>query len=317
MLSRVADAIYWMGRYLERAENITRLLLVTEEFSTETQGLEETVAQTAWKDLLAMLPSAQLTRPVSAFAPLSLPYLTSFFLDSQNPYSIHFSLRKARENARSVREALTVEAFMSINETFHAIEVYARKGLTDVPGLRDALASTHKGIFSVVGAIDATFTRDEGWHFLKLGESVERTYRAGVILHARLPSLLASEPRTDVPLFYSQWRSLLRILSSLENYRRVHGARLEPDFVVAFLFFDAQSPRSLSAGAATIKRYIEEIAGNRDLNPAARVIGKLHAELSYADAGEIRPADVPAFLAGVVDALIRVHEALTIQYFVT
>ena len=71
MLSRVADAIYWMGRYLERAENITRLLLVTEEFSTETQGLEETVAQTAWKDLLVMLPTAQLTRPVSAFAPLS------------------------------------------------------------------------------------------------------------------------------------------------------------------------------------------------------------------------------------------------------
>ena len=90
MLSRVADAIYWMGRYLERAENITRLLLVTEEFSTETQGLEETMAQAAWKDLLAMLPTAQLTRPVSAFAPLSLPYLTSFFLDPQNAYSIHF-----------------------------------------------------------------------------------------------------------------------------------------------------------------------------------------------------------------------------------
>ena len=317
MLSRVADAIYWMGRYLERAENVTRLLLVTEEFSTETQGLAETVAQTAWKDLLAMLPTAQLTRPVSAFAPLSLPYLTSFFLDPQNAYSIHFSLRKARENARSVREALTVEAFMSINETFRAVDLYASKGLTDVPGLRDALASTHKGIFSVVGAIDATFTRDEGWHFLKLGESVERTYRASVILQARLPALLASEPRTDVPLFYSQWRSLLRILSSLENYRKVHGARLEPDLVVAFLFFDAQSPRSLRAGTATIREYLEHIAGGRDLTPAARVIGKLYADLSYADASAIRAAEVSAFLAGVVDALIRAHDALTVQYFVT
>jgi uncharacterized alpha-E superfamily protein len=317
MLSRVADAIYWMGRYLERAENITRLLLVTEEFSTETQGLEETVAQTAWKDLLVMLPTAQLTRPVSTFAPLSLPYLTSFFLDPSNAYSIHFSLRKARENARSVREALTVEAFMSINETFRAVEVYARKGLTDVPGLRDALASTHKGIFSVVGAIEATFTRDEGWHFLKLGESVERMYRASVILQARLPALLATEPRTDVPLFYSQWRSLLRILSSLENYRKVHGARLEPDLVVAFLFFDAQSPRSLRAGTATIKEYLEHIAGGPDLTPAARLIGKLHADLAYADAGAIRAAEVSAFLAGVVDALVRVHDALTVQYFVT
>src|SRR5581483_4174200 len=204
MLSRVADAIYWMGRYVERAENITRLLLVTEDFSTETQGLEETVAQAAWKDLLAILPTAQLTRPVSTFAPLSLPYLTSFFLDGDNGYSVHFSLRKARENARAVREALTIEAFMSINEIFHAVEAAARKGLTDLPGLRDALASTHKGIFSVIGAIDSTFTRDEGWHFLKLGESVERVYRAALILRARLPALLAAEPRTDVPLYYSQ-----------------------------------------------------------------------------------------------------------------
>jgi uncharacterized alpha-E superfamily protein len=317
MLSRVADAIYWMGRYVERAENITRLLLVTEDFSTETQGLEESVAQAAWKDLLAMLPTAQLTRPVSAFAPLSLPYLTSFFLDAQNAYSIHFSLRKARENARSVREALTVEAFMSINETFRAVEGYARKGLTDLPGLRDALASTHKGIFSVIGAIDSTFTRDEGWHFLKLGESVERIYRAGLILRARLPALLASEPRTDVPLYYSQWRSLLRSLSSLENYRKAHGARLEPDLVVAFLFFDAMSPRSLRAGTATIKECLERVAGGADLTPAARLVGKLHADLCYADTTALGRAEVPAVLDGVVDAVTRAHEALTAQYFVT
>src|SRR4029078_10593822 len=75
MLSRVADAVYWMGRYLERSENITRLLLVTEDFSTETQGLAEQVAQSAWKDLLAIFPSAQVAAPVSAFAPLSQGYL--------------------------------------------------------------------------------------------------------------------------------------------------------------------------------------------------------------------------------------------------
>jgi uncharacterized alpha-E superfamily protein len=317
MLSRVADAIYWMGRYLERAENITRLLLVTEDFSTETQGLDETVAQTAWKDLLAMLPTAQLTRPVSAFAPLSQPYLTSFFLDVQNVHSIHFSLRKARENARAVREALTIEAFMSINETFHAVESHARKGLTDLPGLRDALASTHKGIFSVVGAIDSTFTRDEGWRFLKLGESIERIYRAALILRARLPALLASEPRSDVPLYYSQWRSLLRSLSSLENYRKAHGARLEPELVVGFLFFDAQSPRSLRAGTATIKDCLERIAGGPDLTPPSRLIGKLYADLCYADARAVRRTGSPAFLDGVVDALTRAHEALTAQYFVT
>jgi len=137
MLSRVADAVYWMGRYLERAENITRVLLVTDDFATETQGFAEDLAQAAWKDVLAILPSAELTRPVSAFAPLSLPYLQAFFVDGRNPYSVHYSLRKARENARAVREALTVEVFTSINETFRAVEAHGERR-PDVTGLRDA-----------------------------------------------------------------------------------------------------------------------------------------------------------------------------------
>src|SRR4029077_12444332 len=97
MLSRVADSLYWMGRYLERAENITRLLLVTEDFSTETQGLAEDLAQTAWKDMLEIFPSAQLTRALTPFAPLSVPYLSPFFTGQANAYSINFSIRKARE----------------------------------------------------------------------------------------------------------------------------------------------------------------------------------------------------------------------------
>jgi transglutaminase-like putative cysteine protease len=165
MLSRVADAIYWMGRYLERAENVTRLLLVTEDFSTETQGLDESVAQTAWKDLLAMLPTAQLTRPVSAFAPLSLPYLTSFFLDAQNAYSIHFSLRKARENARSVREALTIEAFMSINETFRAVEALDFLELAGPVRLTPALRAAHR-------AMAPSRAATLGEHVLALGAAI-------------------------------------------------------------------------------------------------------------------------------------------------
>ena len=120
MLSRVADALYWMGRYLERSENITRLLLVTEDFSSETQGLAEQVAHSAWKDLLAIFPSAQVAPPASAFAPMSQPYLVGFFLDGANQYSVIYSLRRARENAPSVREALTVEVFLALNETYRA-----------------------------------------------------------------------------------------------------------------------------------------------------------------------------------------------------
>jgi uncharacterized alpha-E superfamily protein len=317
MLSRVADALYWMGRYLERSENLTRLLLVTEDISSETQGLAEQIAQSAWKDLLAIFPSAEVEAPASAFTPMSHAYLASFFLDPANPYSVHSSLRRARENARSVREALTVEVFLALNETFRAVEAHARKGLADPPSFRDALGDAHRGLFAIVGAIEHTFTRDQGWLFLKLGESLERIYRTAMILRAKLPALAVAEPRADVALFYSQWRTLLRALGSLENYRRSFGARLEPELVVPFLLLDPHSPRSLRCGLETVKGHLERIAGGGEPAPPLRLIGRLHAELAYQDARAAAAAADPAFLDRVVNTVAQTHDALAAQYFAT
>ena len=317
MHSRVADALYWMGRYLERSENITRLLLVTEDFSSETQGLAEQLAQLSWKDLLAILPSAQVGPPASAFAPMSQAYLVGFFLDPTNQYSVHYALRRARDNARSVREALTVEVFLALNETFRALESHARRGLADPPSLRDALGSTHKGLFTIAGAIEHTFTRDQGWLFLKLGESLERIYRTALILRAKLPALVAPEPRADVALYYTQWRTLLRALGSLENYRRSYGARLEPEVVVPFLLFDPHSPRSLRYGTEAVKGYLERIAGGTESMPAARLVGRLHADLLYQDDRLAAAGADATFLDRVVDTVAQAHEALTAQYFAT
>jgi uncharacterized alpha-E superfamily protein len=317
MLSRVADSLYWMGRYIERADNITRLLLVTEDFSTETQGLAENLAQSAWKDLLAVFPSAQMTRAVAPLAPLAVPYLHAFFLDAGNPYSIHFSMRKARENARSVREALTLEVFLAINEAYRALETYEQRGMPDLPAFRDALTAMQKGIFTVLGAIEQTFTRDEGRLFVRLGEALERLSRTTLVLRAKLPGLLAAEPRTDLPLYYTQWRTLLRSLSSLENYRKVYGARLEPNLVIAFLLFDSNSPRSLRYGAAALKECLEAISGPGGLTPPARLVGRLHADLCYDDEELMRRADFAGFLDHVAAELGKTHDALATQYFVT
>lgn len=317
MLSRVADSLYWMGRYLERAENVTRLLLVTEDFSTETQGLAEDLAQTAWKDMLAIFPAAQLPREITPFAPLSVPYLETFFTDQANAYSILFSIRRARENARSVREALTFEVFLALNEAFRALETYERKGMPDLPAFRDALNATHKGIFAVVGAIDHTCTRDEGWRFLKLGESLERAYCSALVLRTKLPALLAAEARGDAPLYYTQWRTLLRSLSSLENYRRVYGARLEPNLVIGFLLFNPDSPRSLRYGASVVRDYLAAISGPAELIAPARIIGRLHADLRYDDEAQMRRGDFAGLLDRVVGELAKTHDAIATQYFVT
>jgi uncharacterized alpha-E superfamily protein len=201
---------------------------------------------------------------------------------------------------------------MSINETFRAVEAYGERR-PDVTGLRDALTSTHKGLFGIVGAIDSTFTRDEAWHFFKLGEALERIYRTALVLRAKLPALGSARP--EQPLYYTQWRTLLRSLSSLENYRRARGAVMEGDLVVAFLLFDAHSPRSLRASSAAMKDCLERIAGSGELSPAARLAGKLHADLSYDDDRSARRAS-PAFLDRVIEAVTRTHEDVSAQYFV-
>jgi uncharacterized alpha-E superfamily protein len=317
MLSRVADALYWLGRYVERAENITRLLLVTEDFSTEVQGLAEDLAQAEWKDLLAILPGSQVTRSFPNYAPLAIPYLYAFYLDEANPYSIRFSLKKARDNARAVREALTVEVFVSLNETYRELEAHAKKDLSNMPSYRTALAATQKGILSVVGAVDSTLARDEGWQFLKLGEALERIYRTTGILRTKLPALGTPDSAADLPLYYTRWRTLLRGVSSLENYRRSHGATLEPHLVTRFILFDPNMPRSLRSGTARVRQCLERIAGDDTVTAPARAIGKLHGELVYDEADLMRRGDLVPFLDHVHDAIAKTHDALAAQYFVT
>lgn len=305
MLSRVANELYWMGRYLERAENLTRCLLVTEELSTEMRAFNEKLAQGEWNELAAIFPGG-------VEGTTDLAHLRGFLAASGNPYSVLFSLGKARDNARAIREALSLEIFVTLNETYRALETHAGGGLADHADIRAALATTQTGLMSIVGAVEHTLSRDQGWLFLKLGESLERVYRTAAIMRAKLPDLLAPQPDTDIPLYYSQWRSLLRSLSSLENYRKLHGAHLEAGAVIEFLLFDPHAPRSVRFGAATVKAHIEELSGTRELTAPGRIIGRLHARLAYHEALAALP-----LLDEVQAELAKTHDAIDVLYFGT
>jgi uncharacterized alpha-E superfamily protein len=301
----VANALYWMGRYLERAENLTRCLLVTEELATEIRAFNEKLAAAEWSDLGVIFPG-------EVEGATDLDHLRGFLTAPGNPYSVLFSLGRARENARAVREALSLEIFVTVNETYRALEARAAGGLGDHADVRDALAQVHTGLMSIVGAVEHTLSRDQGWLFLKLGESLERVYRTATVLRAKLPALLAAPPETEIPLYYGQWRSLLRSLSSLENYRKLHGARLEPTAVVEFLLFDPHAPRSVRFGAAAVKGYLEQISDTREVTAPGRIVGRLHARLSYHDGLAALP-----LLDEVQAELARAHDAIDVLYFGT
>jgi uncharacterized alpha-E superfamily protein len=318
ILSRVADNLYWMGRYLERAENTTRLLLVTEEMSTEVYGLDEDLARGEWRDLAEIFPGPPLperaTRHVGGLAAATLQALT---LASEHPNSVHYSLKRARDNARTVREALSVEVFVNLNETYQDLEAQAGRRLSDTPAFRSALGAAHRGILSTVGAIEHTLTRDPGWLFLRLGESIERLFRAATVLRIKLPGLVAPEPKVDLPLLHTRWRALLRGLSSLENFRQSYGARLEPLEVLHFLLFDPRAPRSLRFGTTAVKEVLDRLSAEGQPSAPARLMGRLAAELTYRSDDIVRRGEYLAFLESVLDEVMKTHEALSTLYFGT
>lgn len=314
MLSRVANSLYWIGRYLERAENLSRLLLVTSEVSVEIEGLDDKLAQSQWDELLASVSSAgEPSLDFSRESGLLLPYFRWLFLDETNPISVRSSITLARENARAIREALTREVFSDLNECHHDFDRVRRRRLRDPVAARDEMAHCHGLVIKILGSIEHTLSRDQGWTFLKLGEAMERTRRTLRVLEAKLPDLAHSESR-DLPLFYARWRGLLRSVASLENYRARYGGALDPKRAVHFLLFEPSAPRSVLCGVGRLRGYLDQLPGGAEVSEADRVLGRMHAALAYDDEG-ILARDVVCFAGETAAQLTVAHEAIKRQYF--
>lgn len=315
MLSRVATSLYWMGRYVERAENVTRMLLVTSEVSVDFEGMDAKLAQAEWDELALALPGSEISR--EGFTPedgVGAPWIHSLLLGQDNPMSVLNSLGRARENGRAVREALTREVFLNLNEAYRALDERRRKSTRDPVATLDAVADTHRAILTALGAMEHTLTRDQGWTFLKLGEAIERTLRTLEVLRVKLPGLRERENQVDLPLYYARWRALLRSVASLENFRRVHGASLDPRAVVHFLLFDSVTPRSVRCGVVRMKNYLDQLPSGRDMSQAQRIIGKALATVSYEDDRIMSSPDLGDACEQLIQELEALHVALDRHY---
>jgi len=316
VLSRVAESLYWMGRYVERAENVARLLTVTAELATELEGLDDALAQAQWDELLAAVgASPESALDFSREGGLALPYVRWLLLDEANPMSVRHSLGRARENARSVREAITREVFLDLNESHRNLDRLVRRLPRDPVRAATEVAGTHQDIRRVLGSMELTLSRDLGWTFLKMGEAVERAQRTLTVLGARLPTLGTTPEEGDLPLFYARWRALLRSVASLENYRSVHGAALEPASVLRFLLFHAAAPRSVACGVTRLAAYLERLPRADEGGAARRIVGRMDAMLRY-DGEERLAKEGPVWLCEhLAGELAAAHDEIARMYF--
>jgi len=311
MLSRVADSIYWMSRYIERAENVARFIDVNLNLMLDLR----VGATQQWQPLVDTTGDTQAFK--ERYGRATRRNVISFLcFDSENPNSIVSCVRTARENARSVREVISSEMWEQINQFYLMVNSTTAKAesLTDP---QEFFASVKTASQLVAAVTDATMTHGEGWHFSRLGRELERADKTSRILDVKYFLLLPAVADVGTTFDDIQWAAVLRSASAFEMYRKRHG-RIAPNRIVEFLLLDAEFPRAIRYCVVTARESLYAISGTAPgmfRNAAERLLGELCSELAYAQIDEIIAAGLHEYLDQLQTKMNRVSVGIYDTFF--
>ncbi len=311
MLSRVADSIYWLNRYVERAENIARFVGTNLNLILDSpKGIEQ-----QWKPLVYTTGDQELFEQTygEANAENVIQFLT---FDSNYPNSILSCLQIARENARSVREIISSEMWEQINAFYWMVKNAAPD--QSLSGLQDFFTEVKLASHLFAGVMDATMSHNEGWHFGQIGRLLERADKTSRILDVKYYILLPSVKHVGTILDQLQWIALLRSASAYEMYRKRSQHRITPDGVAEFLILDREFPRSIQSCLLQAERSLHQITGTPHgtwQNPVERTLGRLRSELGYITIDEIMPIGLHEFLNDLQKKINEVGDKIFENFF--
>jgi len=291
MLSRVADSIYWLNRYIERAENVARFIDVNLQLMLDIPN----PALQQWQPLV--LTTGDLPIFVDRYGEPSAENVIQFLtFDCQYPNSIVSCLRSARENARSIREIISSEMWEQVNDFYFFVE----GAIANPP--QDLHDFFHRIKFSshlFAGVMDATMSHNEAWHFGQMGRMLERADKTSRILDVKYFILLPSVVDVGTPLDEVSWIALLKSASAYEMYRKQGLHRITPIKVAEFLILDRQFPRSINFCLRQVESSIYQIDGHplgEWHNPLQKSIGQMRSQLEYTTIDEIFQFGLHEFL---------------------
>lgn len=316
MLSRTADHLYWMSRYIERAENTARMLNVNVETALLPQSAEG--VRQAWH---ATLSISELEDQFKArYGRITQRDVLDFMVrDPENPSSIYSCLRQARENARAVRGALTTEVWETHNATWLKLrELDENELLTSDPGKFFEWVKYRCHLSR--GVIMGTMLRDEAFYFIRLGTFIERADNTARILDVKFHGApgnksadLRSQEATQFDFYY--WASILRSVSGFEVYRKVYRDVITPDRVAELLMLHPAMPRSLVACLEEVVENLKQVR-NEVSQDTERFAGKLHAELKFADIDEIIESGLHEYLNDFLEQVFELGNRISRDFLV-
>ncbi len=309
MLSRVADSLYWMSRYLERAENTVRQLDVTMNLMIDTGGAS---AATRWGHLVASLGSPQglhWNGDLDAMA-------SRLVFDTIIPASVTYCINAARENARQVREEISSEQWQKLNRLYHQMHS-ARVQSQFRASLSDTLSSVVDGIHLFKGVSDTTMIHGQGWHFIRLGRYLERAYAIATLLEVYQPALLGPQENEHTGYQYLEHVGLLRCCTAFEAYCQVYTADMSSERILEFLLLNRDFPHAIRYCVDGVRQAVQSIqhtGGRRPPDELTAGIGRLHAMLGFTTINEILAGDAAAFLHSIREQCLRIHEMMYRYY---
>ncbi|WP_347345012.1 alpha-E domain-containing protein [Microbacterium sp.] len=299
MLSRIAESLFWIGRYIERSDGTARILDVHLQLLLEDPWIDEDVACRSLLSVMGSFPAGDQERVTRS------DVLARLAVDRNNPSSIAYALQAARENARRAREIVSTDLWETLNTT------YARMPRRiNNEKVHDFFKWVRERSALAVGVIDSSTSRDEAWQFFTLGRSIERTDMTARILATR--SLTeASGP---------SWTTILRSCGAYEAYLRTYRGVTGAKYAAEFLLLDRLFPRSIIHSiqrAEECMRAIDPVADRvGHSNTVLRALGRIRNDLEYRPFAEILD-ELPAHMEQVQEVTREASEAIRGRFFPT
>lgn len=304
MLSRTADHLYWMARYIERAENMARMLEVTYRMSLVNNAAQSEAG--LWVPLLRIADNYD--KFVAAYDEVSAAnVLYHIALDEKNPSSIYCCLRAARDNAHAVRVAMSSEMWENINSLWLEFQQLDKRHLLE-NGLSEFCDWVKSRSHLFRGVTYGTMLRDDGFLFTRLGGFIERADDMARLLDVKYHLLLPSANDVGGAVDYYEWSALLRSASAYEAYLKVYRDAVTPLRVAELLVLRHDMPRSLHACMNELTAILDQLSGAAG-NECKRQAGEMHSRLHYGRMEDIFRKGLHEFL----EAFLRHNNRLGIE----
>jgi uncharacterized alpha-E superfamily protein len=310
MLARIADSLFWMSRYIERADGIMRMLRINYNVSLD----KNSTATFSWKPVLKLF-SNLTDDEIELIQYDSIRVMLYMIADRDNQDSLFSVIKNARENARGVQDHITLEVWGCVNDFYHSIRAEEVTSMIENGQSIQLLDELLKGGLLYYGTSDITMPRGEGWSFMNIGKSLERALQTVDLLDSKYSALQYDlNAQAETPY----WRYLLMSASGYELYVKTYREGMKGKHVAEMMILNTDFPRAILYSVVQLTRNFEKIRSDRNLENYKEIeflIGKLRSTLRYTSVTELSQQEFKELLQNTRNDLYEVSNSLNTNYF--